>query len=480
MAKWMVRKKVISVIVLLLIVFILGAVLPYAWQPKVSRNMTEQFQPDDFYGASETGERACIISDNETALEERIRLISQAEKRIILSTFEFDADESGKDVLSALMAAAERGVEVSVIADGFPGVLQFPGNPYFHAFTGTPGVEMKVYNPVRVWKPWTLMGRLHDKYLIVDDSTYLLGGRNTYDFFLGEGTGYQNYDWDVLVWCKEKEEGAAGVLENKSVGQLLNYFDSVWYHPESKRFYSRFRQKLSSVSKAEEELKTRYAGLQKEHPDWFEACDYEEKTFPVNQIRLLSNPVQTGVKEPVVFYQMTELMKSAREEVRFHTPYIICNDWMLERLKEVCQSVDSVQMMTNSVANNGNPFGAMDYQYHKQKILDTGVEILEYDGGVSYHGKCFAIDDRLSGIGSFNWDMRSAYLDTELMLVLDSEGLNRQLREVMKQYEKESLKVRKDGTVRIPDGLEPQQMGKKKEWMLKVLHWIGGWARFLM
>ena len=49
---------------------------------------------------------------------------------------------------------------------------------------------------------------------------------------------------------------------------------------------------------------------------------------------------------------------------------------------------------------------------------------MEYDAGVSYHGKCFTIGDRLTGIGSFNWDMRSAYIDTELMLVIDSKSLN--------------------------------------------------------
>lgn len=93
---------------------------------------------------------------------------------------------------------------------------------------------------------------------------------------------------------------------------------------------------------------------------------------------------------------------------------------MTERLTEICKKVPEVRMMTNSIANNGNPFGAMDYRANKSKLLDTGIQILEYDGGISYHGKCFVIDNRLSAIGSFNWDMRSAYLDTELMLVIDS------------------------------------------------------------
>lgn len=91
-----------------------------------------------------------------------------------------------------------------------------------------------------------------------------------------------------------------------------------------------------------------------------------------------------------------------------------------ERLRDICGSVPDVVMMTNSVANNGNPFGSMDYSKNKGKIPGTGVQILEYDGGVSYHGKCFVIDERLSGIGSFNWDMRSAYIDTELILILEA------------------------------------------------------------
>lgn len=44
------------------------------------------------------------------------------------------------------------------------------------------------------------------------------------------------------------------------------------------------------------------------------------------------------------------------------------------------------------------------------------------------HTKSILIDDRLNLIGSFNWDMRSAYLDTELMLLVDCPALNAALR----------------------------------------------------
>ncbi len=173
-------------------------------------------------------------------------------------------------------------------------------------------------------------------------------------------------------------------------------------------------------------------------------------------------------------------MARAQEKVRFHTPYILCNKWMLERLENVCAAVPDVTMMTNSIANNGNPFGSMDYWKNKKKILDTGVHILEYDGGISYHGKCFTADDRIVGIGSFNWDMRSVYIDTELMLVLDSPELNTHLQWIMDEYEKEALTIHADGTAEAPEGMEAQEVSLKNKIQIAVLYMFGYWARFLM
>ena len=59
--------------------------------------------------------------------------------------------------------------------------------------------EIKLYNKANPLKPWKMMGRMHDKYLIADGKRYILGGRNTYNYFLGDFPGHKNYDRDVLV-----------------------------------------------------------------------------------------------------------------------------------------------------------------------------------------------------------------------------------------------------------------------------------------
>ena len=64
-----------------------------------------------FYGeeGEVTNDRVMLVEHNWDALIHRLRLIEGAKERIILSTFDFHDDDSGQDVMAALVAAAERG-----------------------------------------------------------------------------------------------------------------------------------------------------------------------------------------------------------------------------------------------------------------------------------------------------------------------------------------------------------------------------------
>lgn len=452
-----------------LLYIILGVILSYRRQPDVSLEYQSGFQASDCYSDTVSNDRACVIEDNREALFERLRMIEQAKERVILSTFEFRADESGKDMLTVLLRAAKRGVKVQILADGATAFLKMDRNEYFYALAATENVEIKIYNRVNLFMPWKSMGRLHDKYVIVDDGLYLLGGRNTYDYFLGDN-GYKNYDRDVLVYSDDPED------KDSSIHQLLAYFESVWKSDVCTVFKNKDKKKALAT---QQELESRFAQIEKEYPGITKAADYEGMTFKVNQITLLSNPIHVYAKEPVLFYSLIEIMKSSEGQIIIHTPYIICNDWMYASLKEVCGRNPDTSLLTNSAANNGNPFGASDYLKNKDKLVDTGITIYEYEGGVSYHGKSISVGDRLSIIGSFNMDMRSVYLDTELMLVIDSKEVNRQLRENMRIYEAVSAKVLDQENYEVPANVDRQEIGKEKKRMLRILD-VLNWFRFLM
>ncbi len=85
-------------------------------------------------------------------------------------------------------------------------------------------------------------------------------------------------------------------------------------------------------------------------------------------------------------------------------------------------------MMLNAPENGANPFGCSDYLNERESVLSCGLTVVEWMGGRSLHNKKVLIDDSLCIVGSMNFDMRSVYLDTELMLVIDCPELNRQLR----------------------------------------------------
>lgn len=169
------------------------------------------------------------INDNIDALLCRLHMIEEAEEEVILSTFDFNADRAGKDMLSALLTAADRGVRVKVTVDGFSGFLDLRGNEWFQAVAAHENVEMKVYNPINFGKPWTMQARMHDKYVICDRKIYMLGGRNTANLFLGDYSSSKNIDRELLVYETD-------VDGDSSVNQVLSYFDTIWNRPESKTY----------------------------------------------------------------------------------------------------------------------------------------------------------------------------------------------------------------------------------------------------
>ena len=112
---------------------------------------------------------------NPEALLQRVRLIRNAKEDIILSTFAFQSDESGKLILGALHDAADRGVHIRLLVDGMESWIDMEGNPYFYGLSSHENVEIKLYNKANPLKPWKMMGRMHDKYLIADGKRYILG-----------------------------------------------------------------------------------------------------------------------------------------------------------------------------------------------------------------------------------------------------------------------------------------------------------------
>lgn len=463
---------IISGTVLIILYLVAGLAVPFVSQKRISDEYMSSIDTSSFY-SNETGvDRARIIDDNDEAFDERIRLIASAKERIILSTFDIRSDAKGKVILSALLDASERGVDIKIFVDGYNAFNVMEGNPYFYALSSRDNIEIIIYNKLNPLTPWTSMGRMHDKYLIADDMAYILGGRNTFNRYLRTTDGSFTYDRDVLVY---NTEGSSS--KDSSLYQIEAYFNEISNQSCCSLFHdSPGNADRTCVKKAADDLHRTYENIKLTRPELFEPYDYAANTFETDRITLVTNPTQIYAKEPVCFHTMIELMKDA-DSVKIHTPYIVCNDDMLEAFTELADVTDT-SIMFNSSANGDNYFACSDYYYYKQDIVDTGMNILEYEGAASYHGKSIAVDDDISVIGSLNMDIRSVYIDTELMLVIDSEKINADLRESMEAYEQSALIVDDEGNYSPENGNIPMEYTDTRMFQIKLFHVISKF-RFL-
>ena len=137
------------------------------------------------------------------------------------------------------------------------------------------------------------------------------------------------------------------------------------------------------------------------------------------------------------------------KDIKVYTPYIICGKEMYQDLTALTEQGISIEMLTNDVASGANPWGCTDYLNQKKKIHNTGVKVYEFMGAHSSHTKAVFIDDRMSIVGSYNFDMRSTYQDTELMLAVDSKELNALLQKEFERDKTYSKTMAEDGSYQL-------------------------------
>lgn len=465
--------------VLFLLYIILGALLPFSHVKQISEEYKKNSTTNIFYETDrQADDRAFVVETNKEALDLRIQMINQAKKRIILSTFDIRSGESTSDVFAALYHAAERGVSIQILVDGLYGTLHMSKDHLFLAAGSHPNIEIRFYNIPNILKPWTINGRMHDKYVLVDDTMLLAGGRNTFDYFLGNYIEKNlSYDREVFIYNTLPKERS----KDSAIFQMEHYFQQIWEEGVCKTVFDTVKKsKQKSVDQAKERLLERYEQMQLQQPVLFEeTIDVQKKTIPVDSITLISNPIHILAKEPYVWYELYQLMLGAKERVYIHTPYLALSDDMYRELTEVSANVP-VTILLNSVAVGDNFMASSDYIFQKKNVLETKAALYEFQGEYSSHGKSLMIDHNISIIGSYNLDMRSTYVDTEVMFVIRGEEFQQQLEEYIKQMEKKSLKVREDGTYEESNEVEVVKLSTEKKALFRITSVVFQLFRYLI
>lgn len=470
----------IIVLLLFLVYVILGATLPFIHQKKVNDTAKKKFDRNRFYGNEISVDRAAVVEDSDDALDIRLRMLNQAEDKIIMSSFSYKTDRSCKEIFSTVLAAANRGVKVEIIGDGLSAGVDMKRDPMYYVLAANKNVTIKYYNKFNILKPWTFNGRLHDKYIIIDDRMLLLGGRNISNYFCGTyNTKVLSYDRDVFVY-----NTAAGTNRSSEsvIKQTTEYFYKVWNCKDSEVVFDKVpfsrKKKLKDAKKM---LEDTYKELQKQRKDlMLHPFDYIAYTVPTNKITLITNPITIMSKEPYVWYQISDLMQHAKDRVIVQTPYAVLNKTMQKDLWKVSKKVKQFEILLNSIEVGDNFMASSDYLFNKQDVIDTNATIYEFFGDYSMHDKSVLIDDDMSIVGSFNFDMRSAYLDTETMLVIHGKEFNKQLDNAICHMRAESLKVLDKDTYDTNLSITKPKMPTWKKGAMRITSVIFQVIRYLL
>ncbi|MCL1796206.1 MAG: phosphatidylserine/phosphatidylglycerophosphate/cardiolipin synthase family protein, partial [Clostridia bacterium] len=388
----------------------------------------QSFTADSFYAQSEGSERVMLLDDADQALFHRVNIIGNARERVLLSTFLFTEGVSSDILVGALLDAADRGVDVSVLVDKWSRIP----NDYKQCFIDEPNLRYYEFNPLNLLKPQRINTSMHDKFLIVDDSYLITGGRNIGDEYFIEGTKNFRIDMDILAYSAENEP-------HGTIDDWTAYYEELINPVNAKKHASKSSRERATTADRERFLECFYAYRETRLSQ--EPVDYAALTFPVNGVSSVFNSLEIGSKkEPVVAYTLLELAKQSKNIILI-TPYIALTAHHFTLFADAISGRD-VLLFTNSLAATVDVIVYSSYYAHRAKFLQHGVEIYEYQHTEAVlHGKCYLFDDRLTAIGSLNMDERSIRIDTESMLIVDSPELNAKVRESLDIIRTDSIKV---------------------------------------
>lgn len=160
-----------------------------------------------------------------------------------------------------------------------------------------------------------------------------------------------------------------------------------------------------------------------------------------------TTPPDKGVKSKAaqaarITTPLVESLRSAEKELIIASPYFVPRKSGIEAFSEIANRGVDVTIITNSLAANNQFSVHGGYAPSRKPLLKNGVKLYEVrpDADVSgaeivaasgakatLHTKAFIVDRREVFIGSFNFDPRSAYINTEMGVIIKSPEIAREL-----------------------------------------------------
>lgn len=461
-----------------LIYIFIFAVLIFAIQTPIKKEKKEPFFNKDYDFESRKEDRVALIESPEAAAIVRLNLIENAEHTLDISYYTLIKGRSTDVFLSSIVAAANRGVKVRVLLDGIFNSLSGELKDTIYGFYVHPNIDLKFYEPFKALSPITWNNRLHDKIIIADENLALIGGRNIGDKYFLQDLMKEDYvkDRDVIIYNEKVEIDSPSVIDD-----MKAYYNQLWNYRNAKTPRKTLKARHVEKGKAfNEKSRKEYISFQNQYGQDNNHIDWYKNTIATESIKFVHNPIGIANQDPWCLREILDLASEAKESVILQSPYIIPSRNMRSKLSEYDIDFEKVIILTNSLASSPNPFAIAGYSNRRKIIVDTGMKVLEYQGPESIHGKTYIIDDSISIIGSFNFDARSSYINSESMVVITSKEFTNILKEEVQIDMDNSLRVSKDYSYLDKEDLEEKKVSIFKRGLIFFLSKISLFLEYLL
>lgn len=400
--------------------------------------------------AEHPGESAfSILRYGRNAFSTRIAVIDQAEKTLDLQVYIWQSDETGRIIAERLLRAADRGVRVRLLVDdmGFGGTDEGVASVDAH-----PNIEVRIFNPFanRMFSSLDFLvdldrvnHRMHNKTMVVDNSFAVIGGRNIGDHYFAVDPATNFRDLDIM---------AAGPVV-RDISRVFDHFwQSDWAVPITVLVDRPFTE--ADLEEGRERLQKYIA--EGDYPysvdDDVEAflAEAEGRAIWAPGVILWDDPAymeeseDTGNSKLVVALRdkFADLHKSYTVE----SAYFVVGERGVKNVQRLVDHGVEVRILTNSLASNDVLAAHAGHANYRKELLAVGAELYELrpdsvvikktwkgESQAGLHTKAMVFDDASLFIGSFNLDPRSANINTEAGLYVESPELAAQLLAYMEE-----------------------------------------------
>ncbi|TGX54679.1 phosphatidylserine/phosphatidylglycerophosphate/cardiolipin synthase family protein [Sphingomonas gei] len=322
--------------------------------------------------------RLTLLPEGPERMDALLGLIGSAKRSLRVLYYIYVDDGAGAAVRAALIEAAGRGVAVHLIVDGL-GSEQAAAHHFFDPLHAA-GVHVCRFVPR--WGRRYLL-RNHQKLALADEERVLIGGFNIEDSYFGTPEQDAWRDLGLLV-------------EGPAAARLAGYFDALWRWTSNPRASMRaLGRTLNSWSEPEGAARWLLGGPMRRLSPWARVVKRE--------------------------------MERART-IDMITSYFAPNPAMLRRLDRAGKR-GRVRLVLPSKVDHTASLWAAHFTY--AGLLRKNVRIYEYQP-TKLHTKLFVIDDVVH-IGSANFDIRSLFLNLELMLRIEDRAFAAHVRSFVEQ-----------------------------------------------